>query len=263
MVGKKDITVVTLLTVVLFARTSFLAGFCFAMEKVTIRSPVATYEFGERGTAYKDFEIKGLTFAQDRLWVLDKAKNVLREYDPVNRNTVKTYPAPCKNPHGLSWDGARLLVPDEKTHEVHVVNPLDGSSDRMVDLNKCSTSTKLPVLPKDLPDLTAVTWDGKYLWAAFTAGYSSSIFKVDPKKGTIEQHMWAHGPNPEGLFWDGTYLVSIDARNKEIRKLDKNGNAAQIAALPSEFPHGLTFDGSFYWYFDAKRSQFLKIDLPK
>lgn len=263
MIRNKCIVVVAAAILILCITTLFLPHICLAQKKFKINSPTFAYKFGEKGTTYEDYQVQGLVFAQDHLWILGKVEKMLYKFDPVTQEIVTNYAAPCKDPHGFAWDGAYLLVSDEKTHKVYKLDPADGSYEKMVDLNDCSTSVKLPFVPSDLPDLTAIASDGKYLWAAFTAGYSSSIFKVDPEKGTIVEHMWAHGPKPEGLYWDGTYLMCIDASNNEIRKLDRYGKAVQISQLPTESPRGLTYDGTSYWYFDPTKNQALKIELPK
>ncbi|MBN1417251.1 MAG: hypothetical protein JXP34_00655 [Planctomycetes bacterium] len=238
-------------------------GVCRAAEKQKIESPAAAYSFGEEGTAYEEYQPEALAFAKGNLWVLGKAKNMVYQYDTENRKILKSYALPCKDPRGLSWDGTGLLVSDEKTHEVYRINPDDGSSAKMVDLNACAASGKFPVLPKDLKDLTAIAWDGKCLWVSFAAGYASSLFRVDPQKASIEQHIWAQGPRPEGLQWDGTHLVCIDARNNEIRRLDREGKPVQVVELPTKSPRGLTYDGAQYWYFDRDTNRILRIAMPK
>ena len=234
-----------------------------AQEDRKIASPVATIRFGEPGAGYERYQMRGLAFAKDHLWLLGKTENALYRYDPAARKILAKLPAPCKDPRGLSWDGSSLLVSDQKTHVVYQVEPVGGTSKELLDLDKCEAVEKLPVMPRDLPSLTAIASDGKHLWAAFAAGYSSSVFKVDLQKRRIVGQMWAHGPEPEGLHLDGDRLVCIDGRNGEIRRLDARGKAVEVTRIPTKSARGLTYDGSGYWYFNPEENQLIKLDLRK
>jgi hypothetical protein len=146
---------------------------------------------------------------------------------------------------GLAWDGARFLVADAATRRVIGVDSATGTSKLLIEPTNLDYGGFPKTLCVEAALIGDIAWDGGGLWVTCIAGYSSSIYRVDPSEKVVLSHRWAPGPRPVGIDLEPARdsLFVIDGRNKELRRLDNAGQWV-FGALPGEVkePRGMSFE---------------------
>ena len=66
--------------------------------------------------------------------------------------------------------------------------------------------------------MSAVASDGKFIFVATRAGFSSSIFKIDPATKQVVGHCWAGGDDPVAMVWQESGLLVLHSRRQQIRR---------------------------------------------
>jgi hypothetical protein len=231
--------------------------------------------------------IRGLTFANRRLWSIDARKDVLLEIDAANGTVLSAQAIDVKRARGLAWDGHSFWCGNDDGRLIQV----DAKSGRVLksyDRRPFSGAINVADVPFTLQGLA---WDGKSLWAAYDGlnaqrapvfgqpdeGYN--LVRVDVSDGhdavnaSVQQI-------PLGLASDGKslWMATYDAGrgrallvrwtipdrystvNAPSRVMGRTGLA--IARLPGKEPAGLAWDGSALWYADRQQKQFMKLALP-
>lgn len=93
-----------------------------------------------------------------------------------------------------------------------------------------------------------IAFDGKSLWVNdFSA---KKVFEIDPQTGKIlsDFNIPEMGSGSSGLAWDGQYLYLIHwLKQKELYKIDRQGNLIGILELEQESGPSITFDGKYFW----------------
>lgn len=82
-----------------------------------------------------------------------------------------------------------------------------------------------------LGEIGGVASDGKFLFVATEAGYSSSIFKLEAATGKVVGHSFAPGPTPSSLQLDGGKLFVVDRQSQLLRRFD-----AALKLSPKSLP---------------------------
>lgn len=146
---------------------------------------------------------------------------------------------------GLAWDGARFLVADAATRRVTGVDFATGASELLIDPTDLDFGPFSEALRTKGALIGDIAWDGSSLWVTCIAGYSSSIYRVDPSAKVVLSHRWAPGSQPVGIDLEPSRgnLFVIDGRSKELRRLDDPEKWVS-AALPGEVaePRGLSLE---------------------
>ena len=70
--------------------------------------------------------------------------------------------------------------------------------------------------------MSSIASDGQNIYVAYKAGYSSSIFKINPKTQQVLAHSWSPGPDPDAMTFANNKLFILDGSGKKIRHLDSN-----------------------------------------
>ena len=204
---------------------------------------------------------EGLAWDGKRLWVVDKASKKIRGLDPLSGAVVSTFNVDIKKPKGLTFDGKRLWIADEDTMKITAIDPQSGQ-----------VVSTIPIrIPrgKGFKSLEGIAWDGKYLWTALYAGFSSSFNQVDPQDGKIIKSIYADC-NPRGVASDGEYLWSIcyngkdfppkiDRRNIEGREHEMLRSRKFIADIEGREPTALAYDGQYLWYTDRQAGRIFRL----
>ena len=146
---------------------------------------------------------------------------------------------------GLAWDGARFLVADAVTRRVTGVEFSTGASELLIDPTDLDFGGFPETLRAEAALIGDIAWDGSGLWVTCIAGYSSSIYRVDPSAKIVLSHRWAPGPQPVGIDVEPSRgnLFVIDGRSRELRRLD-DAEKWVSGALPGEVqePRGLSLE---------------------
>lgn len=234
----------------------------FPIWKVTVDRKVLGV--GHQGKIYtkipgEDFSIplpglkpRGITWDGKHLWAIDEQAKKLNSFDSRSGAVIRSFDINLKRPKGLAFDGKALWVADEETRSIYAVNPESGQIVKTIKM-------EIPG-EKGFKSLEGMTWDGKYLWTAIYAGFSSSFNQIDTENGQIVRSIFADC-NPRGIASDGEYLWSICYNGENLpSKIDKRKilekehemlrSRVFIRDIDVKDPMGLVYDGQYLWYTD-------------
>jgi sugar lactone lactonase YvrE len=212
-----------------------------------------------------------ITWDGNTLWVTDDETDKLYQLDPAKGKVIFELAIPgllglaemdiC----GLTWDGSDLLISDYTTGTIYRVDPQEHSAKVEVKLWELKRGRGVRSIAMKESRVTGLAWDGTYLWAAFAAGYASSVYRIDLASKTLVTHFWAPGPKPQGLAWDGNCLWIVDGRSQgKIYKFDPKGKwTGTLVHSPAGSPTGLAFDGKNLWNVDKEKRMIYKIEVLK
>jgi sugar lactone lactonase YvrE len=213
---------------------------------------------------------QGVVWDGNNLWVVDDETNKLYQLDPVKGKVILELAIPSllglndMNLCGLTWNGSYLLVADCTSKTLYRVDPKERSAKVLINLLEVKRGQGIRSIAMKESPITGLAWDGACLWAAFAAGYSSSVYRIDLAAGTLIQHFFAPGPKPQGLAWDGNYLWILDSRNRVIYKFSAIGKWTGVSfPSPKGSPAGLAFDGKYLWNVDKETRMIYKIEVVR
>lgn len=243
----------------------------FPIWKVTADTKVLGV--GREGNIYtkipcEDFSIplpgqrlQGVTWDGKHLWTLDEYTKKLYSFDPRSGAIFHTANIDLKRPKGLAFDGKSLWVADEETKKIHKINSDNGRIIKTIEME----------IPKEkgFKSIEGVTWDGKNLWIAIYAGFSSSFNQIDTETGRIIRSVFADC-HPRGITSDGTYIWSIcyngenlppkiDRRKISDKEHEMLNSRIFIRDIDVRDPSGLVYDGQYLWYSDRMSKKIFKM----
>jgi len=214
--------------------------------------------------AVRSKRLAGIAGTRDRLWTTDASTGEVLEVLPASGAVLRRFPLDLGRPKGLAFDGSRLWVADEQAMRIQAFDPDTGQPGRSIAL-------EVP-REKGYGSLEALAWDGRYLWTAIAAGYSSSLNQIDPQTGQIVRSLFADC-DPRGLASDGERLWTLcyNGRNHpatvderllapEDREVVKSRRF--FKKTEGGIPSGLAFDGEFLWYTDAQSNRAVRFVTP-
>jgi len=204
---------------------------------------------------------QGITWDGKYLWVVDEETKKLYGTDFRSGAILRSLDINIERPKGLAFDGKLIWVADEKTKRIHAVNPDTGQIVKTIKME----------IPKEkgFKSFEGITWDGKHLWTAFFAGFSSSFNQIDTESGRIIRSIFADC-NPRGIASDGRYLWSICYNGKKLpSKIDRRKilekehemlrSRVFIKDIKGMNPIGLVYDGQYLWYADRKLKRVFRV----
>lgn len=204
---------------------------------------------------------QGITWDGKHLWVVDEETKKLYRTDFRSGAVLQPLDINIKRPKGLAFDGKLVWVADEETKKIHAVNPDNGQIVKTIKME----------IPKEkgFKSFEGITWDGKHLWTAFFAGFSSSFNQIDTESGRIIRSIFADC-NPRGIASDGRYLWSICYNGKKLpSKIDRRKilekehemlcSRVFIKDIEGMNPIGLAYDGQYLWYADGKLKKVFRV----
>lgn len=206
---------------------------------------------------------RGLVMARKALWAVDTKAKALKKINLETKAVVSEVPLRVREPRGVAWDGNRFWVVDNREKAVHQVDPESGTILR---------TFEVPIdFDKKRAVLEAAAFDGKYLWVAYFAGWSSKILKMDAETGEVLQSMFAKG-HPRALATDGRrlWMVSynqgkytgvISERTIMVDTDQMNLSQKFIGRTPGKQPLGMAYDGRDLWITDGVTKAVNKVGL--
>lgn len=192
---------------------------------------------------------RGLASDGTHLWLADDQTNTIYKLDSATGAVLSSFSATGFQPRGLTWDGTHLWSLDNATQKIYELDPRSGSVISTIDA---------PVVQATgaAREVAGLAWDGTHLWSGCVAGWSSKMYQLDPKDGSVKRSYFTKG-FPRALATDGTFLWSA-TDNGGMRsgliykyKLSDGSYVSQIDA-PGRFPVALVFDGQWLWYADGE-----------
>ena len=211
----------------------------------------------------------------------------------------KEFKSPAESPGDLAWDGENLWMTAPGQMKIIKVNKkgeqlasflcseigpdgltFDGThlwvSSASNRLLKYETSGKLV---KDFSspgnETPGLAWGNGYLYAVARTQddmdmesneVQTYIYKINPKDGTTEtSYLIGNIKQAEGLAFDGTYLLLIDAIDKKLYRIEpeKGEVWGKQIDLIQEKPKGIAWDGEQAWLSDLDDSAIEPLKLPK
>jgi len=186
----------------------------------------ATYAVAEVGA------VSGLAYDGESLWLGEFAGTTLRRFHPATGTVTASYTAP-QNIGPVVFDGVHVWTGHMSTGAVSKFRAADG--------------TLIGTYPSGLPNLTAMVFDGEFLWVA-----RSAVVKMDPATGAVLATTALPGAGVAyGFCTDGRSIWvpydSTPAKLFRIRPAD-GAIADEFIASPTRTePMGCASDGINVW----------------
>lgn len=138
-----------------------------------------------------------------------------------NGNITRTIALPVQRPAGISaYTPGKAIVGDAINNAVFSVDISSGRAAKLLDLRTTNYGGLVAGDVLQNGELCSVAFDGRYVYVAISAGYSSSIFAIDPATNRAVQQTWSPGDKPTAMqFTNGTLYV-LDAENSQLRTFD-------------------------------------------
>jgi streptogramin lyase len=205
----------------------------------------------------------GLVMAQQALWTVDSKQRALKKIDLETKRVVSTVPLQVREPRGVAWDGRTFWIVDNREKAVHQVELEKGAILRTV---------VVPInFDKEKAVLEAAAFDGKHLWVAYFAGWSSRILRMDPATGEVLQSMLAKG-HPGALATDGKRLFMVSYNQGKYTGVISERTIAEdadqmnlsmkiVGRTPGNEPVGMACDGEYLWIADRNMKAVHKVSL--
>ncbi len=152
--------------------------------------------------------------------VFGAARNQLVTLDQDGRIT-KSMAIPIEQPAGISaYTTGRAIIGDCGNNAVFSVDIGSGRTDRVLDLRSTDYGSLMAGDVVRSGRLSSVAFDGRCVYVAMSAGYSSSIFAVDPASNRAVMQAWSPGDRPMAMQFAGGNLYVLDAENSQLRLFD-------------------------------------------
>ncbi|TFG80730.1 MAG: hypothetical protein E4H23_01475 [Chrysiogenales bacterium] len=209
--------------------------------------------------------IRGLAASGSLLWSIDSERGVLLQVSKQKRAVLKRLKIETPRLRTLTGDGKVLWGSGEDPRKLFCLDAANGKIIRILEIRAEKTA--------GVESLEALAWDGKSLWAGYSAGWSSRILRIDPESGVIKGSFYSEGI-PRGLTADGTYLWMATYNEGKYPSLlarwtiqDDSGKMSLshrfIVRLPGKNPVGLAREGKAFWYADQDKKTIVKIRVPE
>lgn len=200
-------------------------------------------------------QVLALAWDGNRFWALDGERRELVGVDPETGKEVRRLPAAAAQPKSITFGGGYLWLADEEPLQLRAIDLATGEVVR-------SLRMQVPA-EKGFKSIEGIAWDtGRgMIWAAYAAGFSSTLNRIDPQTGRIVQSVFADC-NPRGVAADGTNLYTICYNGPDLpAKIDRRrvlgserdmlGSRVFLGDIEGKDPKGLLFDGTTLWYADG------------
>jgi hypothetical protein len=116
---------------------------------------------------------------------------------------LSTAQIPISNVAGIAtYKPGTLIMGDSQDNKVYEFDIATSRTDLLIDLKQVDQTSNLAANVLVSGTLASIASDGANIFVGMTAGYSSSIFKIDPTTGKILDHAWAPGPNPNAMVYE-------------------------------------------------------------
>lgn len=202
-----------------------------------------------------------LAWDGEQMWTVDEQNKKLHSLNAQTGAITKSLEVKISKPKGLAFDGRHLWVGDSETMKLHAINVETGKTTRTIPIQ----------VPKEkgIKAFEDIAWDGKHLWTAISAGFSSSYNQIDPKTGEITRSIFADC-NPrgiairDGVLWSVCYNgdklpAKIDQRNILDKDHEMLRSRQFIKDIELQEASGLIHDGTHLWTMDRKTKRVFKI----
>ena len=203
----------------------------------------------------------GLAWDGEQMWTVDEQNKKIHSLDARTGAIIKTLSVQVSAPKGLAFDGDNLWIGDSEAMKLHAINLASGETTRTIPIQAPKE--------KGIKAFEDIAWDGKYLWTAISAGFSSSYNQIDPESGDIVRSIFADCiPRGiairDGVLWSVCYNgdklpAKIDQRNILDKGHEMLRSRKFIKDIELQEASGLIYDGTYLWTMDRKLKRVFKI----
>jgi hypothetical protein len=245
------------------------------MRIKTIAFMVATL-FALIGTTMAQHEVKFakpaeegaftiFAYSPEKTVIIDTSGKTYYAFDTAKSEKVGSFTATVEQPKAATWAGTDFWLLDQKTEKIVQVDPENGNVLRDIPAPKPEGAGQW--------SYEGLTWDGKYLWVAYFAGFSSKIVQVNPENGEVLQDIYADA-NLKGIYSDGTHLwglcyngtnhpAVVDKRMITPSKFETAKSREFLGKVEITEPRGLAFDGNQFLTLDAQKGEIVRFSPKK
>lgn len=216
-----------------------------AVAVVLICSVQAQVRFTEKIDVAAD-DVVGMAFDGANIWVKGSG-SMLSAFDPANGEKVCEV-ALAESGESLAFDGRCLLIAQNSGKKIMAVDRATGKLDLYVDLTSLQSDRDLYTEPLRSGEILGLACGDGRLWVSCGAGYSSSVYEIDPQRGLVISQRFASCPEPAALMYHDGNLWVLDRDNSVLRCL--KGTDQLVYDLVVELGDGATalleMDGALF-----------------
>lgn len=167
--------------------------------------------------------------------------NAIVQFDEGGKS-VRTFQTniarPSISPHGAS----ALLVGDLGGKTLSTLDLKTGALTPLLKLNEVREAAREAPGAHLLQDgaLASVASDGKQVFVAVEAGFSSAVFKIDPATKQVVARGWAAAPDPHAMAFQNGALFVLTGNGTQVRRFtEKLQRSLETIELPTPGAKGI------------------------
>ena len=208
-------------------------------------------------------QLQTLTDAQGTTY--GGARNKVLALDEQGKPT-KTFETgiarPSLSPHGSQG----ILIGDLDKRNLLVLDTKGGGLRPLLDLGDVKMFPTGRMQSQEIfetGEFKSVASDGKFVYVGVGAGFSSSIFKIDPATKKCVDTAFAGTESPEAMAFNNGGLFVLAFDGKQIRRFDENLEPAlDHIDLPGSFAKGIGVRNDEIRLLTPDRSQVARVKVP-
>ncbi len=141
------------------------------------------------------------------------------EDGPGTSRISRTISIPITNPSISRHSAGVLVIGDCGKGIVYTMDVQRGRPTRLFATSELAVPRSLRFAESALKSpLASVASDGKFIFIATRAGFSSSIFKIDPATKQVVGHCWAGGDDPAAMVCQDGGVLVLHSKRQQIRR---------------------------------------------
>lgn len=188
----------------------------------------AQVDFTDR-MAFETSPWKSMVFDGSRVWVNNG--NVLSAFDPSHGQAVSSLKIMGQG-ESLGFDGSRLLLTQNKSKKIVAVNLQTGALETYLDLKTIPGDRELYLDALRNGEIVGITCSQDRIWIGCSAGYSSSIYEIDPVQSVVVSQRFSPGPSPIAMLHHEGDLWVLDPHHGELRCLKGSKDLVYDLRIP-------------------------------
>lgn len=162
-------------------------------------------------------DVKGMVYDGVHIWV-NHGHGQLSAVDPQNGQKLLDVNLAVRG-EALAYDGRNLLLVQNESKRIFAVDRATGNVAMYIDLATITGERDLYLEPLRSGEIMGIAFGDNRLWVASSAGYSSSIYEIDPVRCLVISHRYAPGPAPAALVHSNGNLWVLDKDQSVLRCL--------------------------------------------
>lgn len=179
-----------------------------------------------------------------------------------NGAVTRSIPTNISNVGGIApYEGGNLIIGDTGSNTVFKLDPKSGALTKLLSLSEIRNNGSPFGRLLSIGQLTSVGYDGSKVYVGISAGYASSIFKVDQNTKTMLAQSWASGPNPVGIAFSSGGIYVLDGSRQQLRRinLDMQGGSG-VVDIPAADAKGIIIKNDQVMLLSPAAKSIIKFD---